>query len=107
MRVHRPIRALMGGAFGALVAAALVVVPNANATATWNPTPNLALSYDAEDRVIGSNGLIVVRDANGRLGSITYAVGKIVKRDLPTEEELAALAEAEAAAAATPADDAG
>jgi DNA-directed RNA polymerase subunit omega len=41
-------------------------------------------------------------------------VGKIVKRDLPTEEELAALAEAEAQAAAdaaaadtAPADDAG
>jgi putative glucoamylase/uncharacterized protein DUF3131 len=33
MRVHRPIRALVGAALGALVAAALVVVPNANAAA--------------------------------------------------------------------------
>ena len=52
---------------------------------TWDPVygvtagTGVALGYDFEGRVTGSNGLIVTRDADGRISSILYAPGKTVK----------------------------
>jgi len=40
--------------------------------------PGVALTYDAEGRMTGSNGLVITVDADGRIVSVSYAPGKTV-----------------------------
>ena len=40
--------------------------------------PAMTLTYDSESGITGSNGLVITRDADGRIASITYTAGKTV-----------------------------